>query len=242
MKKRHLISPAILLLFIATIIFYQQGRAIWFPIASKFMDRKTVSDVIETFGEQSRQALKADFARNNVAYPPKHLALIAYKDSDLLEVWAGEQSDKLTKIKEYPILAASGILGPKLREGDRQVPEGLYKIIGFNPNSAYHVSMKLNYPNDFDMLHAKAEGRTEPGTNIFIHGKAASIGCLAMGDPAIEQLFTLVHDTGRGNTQVLISPSDPRIKPLTVPSRAPAWTKGLYEDITAIHQRITVND
>ena len=56
--------------------------------------------------------------------------------------------------------------------------------------------MKLDYPNAFDRLHANAEGRTQPGSNIFIHGKAASIGCLAMGDAAIEELFLLVSDIG----------------------------------------------
>jgi murein L,D-transpeptidase YafK len=71
---------------------------------------------------------------------------------------------------------ASGKAGPKLREGDGQVPEGIYRIDGLNPNSSYHLSLKLNYPNDFDLEQARTEGRTELGGDIFIHGKAVSIG------------------------------------------------------------------
>ena len=71
--------------------------------------------------------------------------------------------------------------------------------------------MKLNYPNEFDLAHAKIEGRTKPGSNIFIHGKAVSIGCLAMGDKTIEELFILANDVGINNITVVISPLDPRV-------------------------------
>ena len=81
----------------------------------------------------------------------------------------------------------------KLREGDRQVPEGLYRLIGRNPNSNYHLSMKLDYPNSYDPRHAKREGRSNPGSNIFIHGKSLSVGCLAMSGEAIEAFFVLVR-------------------------------------------------
>jgi hypothetical protein len=99
--------------------------------------------------------------------------------------------------------------------------------------------MKLNYPNDFDLKHTKTEGRDQPGTNIFIHSRAASIGCLAMGDPVIENLFTLVHAVGRTNTQVLISPTDPSINKLVVPAGAPPWTLQLYKNIENQYAKIT---
>ena len=183
--------------------------------------------------DQTRQDLAPLFTKAGISYPSSKLALLAFKDTDELELWASDGIAAYTLIKRYPIKAASGKLGPKLREGDRQVPEGLYKISAFNPNSSYHLSMKINYPNSFDLAHAKAEGRNEPGTNIFIHGKAVSIGCLAMGDDAIEQLFTLVSIVGRANTTVLISPTDPSKGELLVPSDAPKWTPELYEKIKA---------
>jgi L,D-transpeptidase catalytic domain len=97
-------------------------------------------------------------------------------------VWV-ETSGQVVFIHSYSVLVASGHNGPKLREGDRQVPEGFYRITSLNPNSSYHLSIKLNYPNAFDQQHADEEGRDRLGGDIFIHGKAASIGCLAMGRP-----------------------------------------------------------
>jgi len=111
------------------------------------------------------------------------------------------------------------------------VPEGIYSIAGLNPNSSFHLSLKLNYPNSFDLMHAKAEGRSSPGSNIFIHGNAVSIGCLAMGDPAVEEIFVLVADVERTNAEVAIAPSDPRIQPLE-PLQDLPWTTELYADIT----------
>ncbi|MCP4767517.1 MAG: L,D-transpeptidase family protein [Gammaproteobacteria bacterium] len=236
MKKRFIAYPLIIL---SIFLFYQYGRSLWYPVAIKFMGKKTVEEVISQYGDQTRNKLSRLFEKEGISYPPKNLALIAFKDVSLLEIWGANEDKVFKKITQYPVLAASGELGPKLVEGDRQVPEGVYKIIGFNPNSSYHVSMKLNYPNEFDLKHAKAEGRENPGTNIFIHGRDASIGCLAMGDPAIEDLFTLVYKTGRSNTQVIISPTNPSIAKLTVPTGAPAWTKDLYTIIESSYRNVT---
>jgi hypothetical protein len=104
----------------------------------------------------------------------------------------------------------------------------LYRIEGLNPNSTYHLSLKLNYPNDFDLKHAAIEGRSNPGSNIFIHGKAVSIGCLAMGDATIEELFVLAADVGKDNISVGIAPSDPRSTSLST-SAEPEWVSVLYQ-------------
>lgn len=223
---------------IALVLFYQFGRTLWYPMVVKIMGKKTVTEAMALYGEHARGELQPLFKAQSISYPPKALALVAFKDSDILEVWSANEDEKFKLITSFPVKAASGVLGPKLVEGDRQVPEGLYKISGFNPNSAYHLSMKLNYPNEFDSHYAEQEGRTEPGTNIFIHGRASSVGCLAMGDDAIEQLFTLVHDTGRSQTQVLISPTDPSKSPMRVPENAPHWTEELYEQIHVQYQKI----
>lgn len=218
---------------------YQYGRAVWYPITVKLMGKRTVAEVITALNSKTEEDLSPLFLKNGISYPPKKLALIAFKDTDILQVWASNGDKAFKKIKEYPILAASGELGPKLKEGDRQVPEGLYKVVGFNPNSAYHLSMKINYPNAFDLQHAKEEGRNSPGSHIFIHGKSASIGCLAMGDSAIEALFTLVYKTGKDNTEILISPSDPSRVKLIPLTDSPDWVTGLYKKINTTHERIT---
>ncbi|MEI7576689.1 MAG: L,D-transpeptidase family protein [Armatimonadota bacterium] len=142
------------------------------------------------------------------SYPPKTLFLRAFKQEKELEVWAGTR--KLRLIKTFPILAASGVLGPKLQRGDRQVPEGWYHIDRFNPKSRFHLSLGLNYPNEADQI--RSAGR-DPGSDIFIHGSNVSIGCLAMGNPAIEEIYGVARDM-KTRIQVVILPSR-RIDPKT---------------------------
>lgn len=229
-KKPRKIFVVMLVGAVSLSLFYRFGRSVWGPVYSKVAGRKTVAEVISEVGPEARERLAPHFERAGVEYPPKQLTMLAIKDTAKLEIWAGSK-DAPVFITTYPVLAASGKSGPKLREGDRQVPEGFYKIEGLNPNSSYHLSMKLDYPNAFDLEHARDEGRTSPGSDIFIHGKAVSIGCLAMGDPAIEELFVLVSDVGRENVQVIIAPTDPREHALTA-SDGPAWLPGLYKEIT----------
>jgi len=236
-----LASVVFLTIVIFTLITYQYGRSLWHPLVIKIYGKKSVSDVIETYGAQTEMELTPLFEQNGINYPPNNIALIAFKDSKKLELWASNDETNYSHITTYDIKAASGNLGPKLREGDRQVPEGIYKIIGFNPNSSYHLSMKLNYPNSFDLRHAKTDGRNEPGTNIFIHGRSLSIGCLAMGDEVIENLFSLVYATGIQNTVVIVSPTNPSLRSLVVPVGSPDWTGELYKNIENQYSRVTKN-
>lgn len=140
----------------------------------------------------------------------------------------------------YPIVAASGRQGPKLREGDKQVPEGLYRINAFNPNSQYHLSMLLSYPNRFDRAMGRKENRTNLGGDIMIHGKSSSAGCLAMGDEAAEDFFVLVAETGRKNVHVVMSPYDFYSSPPPAMTKKdlPPWTGELYEAIDARLKRL----
>jgi murein L,D-transpeptidase YafK len=94
--------------------------------------------------------------------------------------------------------------------GDKQIPEGVYKIIALNPNSSYHLSLKISYPNEFDVLKATQDGRKNLGDNIFIHGSNRSIGCVAIGNNSIEELFVLIAKIGKENVSVIIAPNDIR--------------------------------
>ncbi len=138
----------------------------------------TVGDILRVYGKHARDKLDHYFTKAKISYPPREVTLIALKQEKKLELWARDTGE-FRFIRDYYILAASGEAGPKLRQGDRQVPEGVYRITELNPNSHYHLSMKINYPNEFDLIHAEHEGRTDLGSDIFIHGKDASIGCLA---------------------------------------------------------------
>jgi hypothetical protein len=194
-------------------------------------DQRTVADVLHDFGPYSVRKLKPYFERAGVAYPPREVVLVGLKQEKKLELWARDDN-QYRLIRDYDIRAASGSAGPKLRQGDKQVPEGVYRIVGLNPNSNYHLSMKLDYPNDFDLYYAQLEGRTNPGSDIFIHGRAVSAGCLAMGDEAIEELFVLAAHVGKENLKVVIAPHDPRDWPLDQTAAGqPEWTRELYATI-----------
>jgi len=167
-------------------------------------------------------------------YPPTALTLLALKQERQLEIYATDEDGKRTFITSYPILAASGGPGPKLQEGDRQVPEGIYPIEFLNPNSLYHLSLRIGYPNEFDRAEADKVGRTDLGGDIMIHGSAVSIGCLAMGDTAAEDIFIMAADCGIENTTVVIAPVDFRQhSDYRWPPNTPSWTTRLYREISA---------
>jgi len=114
----------------------------------------------------------------------------AFKEERELELFVkNKTTGKFELFRTYPIAAASGTLGPKLAEGDRQVPEGFYFVVpeGMNPNSNFHLSFNIGYPNEYD----RANGRT--GSFIMVHGNSVSIGCLAMTDAKIEEIYAICH-------------------------------------------------
>lgn len=189
----------------------------------------SVMDRIEQYGPAVAARLKPAFAAAGIAYPPHELAYLAFKDRSILEVYAkNADSPAWTFVRRYPVLAASGNAGPKLREGDRQVPEGVYHVDWLNPNSQSHLSLHLNYPNSFDELVAQREGRTGLGRDIAIHGGAASIGCLALGDEAAEDVFVLSALVSFPLIRVVISPTDFRISEVADLPLIPPWTETLY--------------
>jgi hypothetical protein len=194
--------------------------------------RATVAERLDQYGGKARQRLQPPFVRSGIHYPPKALCLLGLKAEKELQVYAADTTGAMRFVRRYPILAASGELGPKLREGDRQVPEGIYKIESLNPNSRFHLSLRIGYPNAFDREQARKEGRTRLGGDIMIHGSAVSIGCLAMGDDAAEDLFVLAADTGWQNISVVLSPIDFRMgKSVPQNSRLPPWSEELYAEI-----------
>ncbi|OAI11548.1 hypothetical protein A1507_20340 [Methylomonas koyamae] len=195
------------------------------------LGQRTVEDILQIYGTYATNKLKPYFFRAKVAYPPREVIFITLKQEMKLELWARD-SGEFQFIRNYDIQAASGVSGPKLRQGDKQVPEGIYRISGMNPNSHYHLSMKINYPNEFDLFHASQEGRNDPGSDIFIHGRAESIGCLAMGDEAIEELFVLTSQVGVENVKVVIAPHDPRAFSLEADASLPEWATELYSMIS----------
>lgn len=231
-RQTRVVIVAVLLL-LASGVFIVYGSGIWYPWLVKIRGPRSVADVIAKYGEPAQTRLGPHFKRAGVSYPPKEIAILVFKDEKRLSLWARGGGGQWLFIRDYPVLAASGHAGPKLREGDRQVPEGVYRIGHLNPNSSYHLSMKVDYPNAFDLRMAQRDRRTKLGGDIFIHGKQVSIGCVAVGDRAIEELFTLVARTGLTRVKVIIAPNDLRLRGAIVDERSPAWAGQLYRIVAS---------
>ncbi|MDN3577234.1 L,D-transpeptidase family protein [Chitinimonas viridis] len=194
--------------------------------------RYTVAERVTQFSPGVALRLRPAVLQAGLQYPPRHLAYLAFKAERKLWVYGRDEAQGPWRyIKTYPVLAASGEAGPKLREGDWQVPEGFYQAELLNPNSRYHLSIRLDYPNAFDRQMAMQAGRTQLGGDIMIHGDARSTGCLAMGDEAAEDLFILAALAGKAQLRILVGPWDFRRKPVLLPDAAPDWLPGLYASL-----------
>jgi murein L,D-transpeptidase YafK len=152
-------------------------------------------------------SLKKQLAAIGVSWPLKQIYVRSFKYDSQLEVWVRSQKNEPYKLfRTYKVCALSGALGPKRIEGDYQVPEGFYYINEFKPNSAYHMSLGLNYPNASDQLLSDS---TKPGNDIYIHGSCVTVGCIPIRDTQIEELYLLAsyaHDQGQDFIPVHIFP------------------------------------
>ena len=195
---------------------------------------QAIADRVAQYGPAARARLAPFFAAAGIAYPPERFVLLGFKLERELHLLASGSGHDLTFIRSYRIQAMSGTLGPKLREGDGQVPEGIYTIVYLNPDSVAHLALALSYPNDYDRARAGEDGRDTLGGDIMIHGGSTSTGCLAMGDEAAEDLFVLAADTGFEQAVVVLSPVDFRTRALPGDYRPRApWVVDLYVRLRA---------
>jgi murein L,D-transpeptidase YafK len=156
----------------------------------------------EASARAAREAvIKEKYRIAGVAYPGE-IFIRWFKREAQLELWARDHAGPFHLVATYPILKSSGRPGPKRREGDQQVPEGFYEIDRFNPESLFHLSLRLNYPNAADRI---LSDRERPGSDIYIHGKNASIGCGPIGDQAIEEVYLAALDaSGAGQKRIAV--------------------------------------
>lgn len=138
-------------------------------------------------------AIKADMTAKNMS-PRDPILVRLFKEESALEVWKRTETGKFALLKTYEICKWSGELGPKFKEGDRQAPEGFYTIrpAQMNPNSSYHLSFNMGYPNAYD----RSYGRT--GSHLMVHGACSSRGCYAMTDEQIQEIYSLARESFRG--------------------------------------------
>jgi len=217
----------LLLGLLAIVLFFFFGRVVWYPIYLKVKGEKTTSDVVSRIKESQR--FDHDFS------DWKSLDLFCFKEERVIEVWAKGGFGR-KKIKEFVFQGFSGELGPKLREGDGQIPEGVYGIEYLNPNSRFHLSMKLSYPNAFDRKMGERDGRKKLGYDIFIHGKSATVGCIPIGDEGIEELFLMVAEVGKSNVRVVVAPYDLRLGRRKIDIAEIEWEEELYDLIESALQ------
>ena len=163
---------------------------------------KRVKEAYNSYNEsisKKLSALKVDELNLQILF-------IAYKANKKLEVYVGNSKQQMSLFKTYNVCAQSGDIGPKNQSGDNQTPEGYYYINRFNPASNFHLSLGLNYPNQADKIRSNA---IDLGGDIFIHGNCLSIGCLAMTDESIKEIYTLAilaRNSNQMKIPVIIAP------------------------------------
>jgi murein L,D-transpeptidase YafK len=153
--------------------------------------------------------LNTELQKKQLTLNNLHILLIGYKYEKKLDVYVKSKTDKTyKKFITYDFCVLSGELGPKRKEGDLQVPEGFYYINWFNPNSNFHLSFKINYPNASDKI---LSDKKHPGGEIFIHGNCVSIGCIPITDEKMDELYILALEAtnnGQSKIPVYIFPTE----------------------------------
>ncbi|MDH3595427.1 MAG: hypothetical protein OEU09_09755 [Rhodospirillales bacterium] len=183
---------------------------------------------------QARQALSGDLAALGLRLGAPVFIRI-FKQSRELEVWLRNGADGAWELfRTYPICSHSGDLGPKLREGDRQSPEGLYEVRRdqLHPTSRFHLALNLGYPNAFD----RANGRS--GSYLMVHGNCVSIGCYAMTDSGIEEIYALAEAAlDNGQTAVRVHAFPARLDTAWLTARNASPWIGFWRDLGACYEK-----
>lgn len=171
-----------------------------------FKDAQLKFDRVKSAYTEKEAAVKDLLKTRNIG-AGYQLFLRAFKKERDLEIWVKQKaSSDYTLLTTYPFCTSSGTLGPKRKEGDLQIPEGVYTINHFNPFSTFHLSLGINYPNASDRILGD---KKHPGGAIYIHGNCVSIGCIPITDEKIKELYILAveaRESGQANIPVHIFP------------------------------------
>lgn len=156
---------------------------------NSFVDYQRSFGRVNDAFRKKEDTLRKEFAAKKLVWPAKYVYLRSFKYDSELEVWVRQSlSEPFKLFKTFKVCAMAGTLGPKRIQGDYQVPEGFYYINEFKPNSMYHLSLGLNYPNPSDVILSDS---ARPGGEIYIHGSCVTEGCIPITNPQIEELYVL---------------------------------------------------
>lgn len=186
--KSLILSITLMICVLGRIVAQPSAQASAASFATFIDYQKTFSRPDESF-RRKEDTLQKQFAAKGLRWPANYIYIRSFKYDSQLEVWVkNELGDPFKLFKTYKVCVLAGTLGPKRIEGDYQVPEGFYYINEFNPNSNYHLSLGLNYPNLSDRLLSDS---LRPGGSIFIHGSCVSVGCIPITDDGIDEVYML---------------------------------------------------
>jgi murein L,D-transpeptidase YafK len=163
-----------------------------------FKENQLKQSRVKTAFDEKEIVVKQYFSEKKLSFNKFQLFLRGFKKEQVLEVWVKEKGkEEFVLLHTYEFCTTSGTLGPKRKEGDLQIPEGVYYINHFNPQSNFYLSLGLNYPNASDKILSHA---TKPGGSIYIHGNCVTIGCIPITDDKIKELYVLAVES-RNNGQ-----------------------------------------
>ncbi|RAV99400.1 L,D-transpeptidase family protein [Pseudochryseolinea flava] len=165
--------------------------------SASFKSTQLLHQRVKSAYAEKEDVVKKYFEEKKLAPQGYSIFMRAFKQEEKLEVWVKYNNTAYTLLHTYEICSSSGVLGPKRKEGDAQVPEGVYQINHFNPQSNFHLSLGLDYPNASDKI---LSDRKSPGSAIYIHGNCVTIGCIPITDDKIKELYILAVEA-RNNGQ-----------------------------------------
>lgn len=187
--------------------------------------------------------VKDYFSAKKLNYQGFHLFIRAFKKEQKLEVWVREAGkDKYSLLHTYDFCALSGTLGPKRKEGDYQIPEGIYSINHFNPLSNFYLSLGINYPNASDKILSDPKS---PGGSIYIHGNCVTTGCIPLTDDKIKELYIMAveaKNNGQDKIPVHIFPTKLTVaEVISLKATFPAKTITFWENLKLVFDDFEVS-
>lgn len=198
------------------------------PTEWRYTGPKGSSARVKAAHQAKDAVVKGLFDSAKVAFPPAGVLFRVFKQQERFEVWAtAKRGTPYTLIATYKICYASGVVGPKRKQGDMQVPEGFYIVDSVNPSSQFYLSLHVNYPNASDRVLSH---KRNPGSAIMIHGNCVSAGCMAMSDERIQEIWVITEAVrqNKGPVDVYIFPSSD-------------WNSVLNNSMFASHKEFWLN-
>lgn len=167
--------------------------------STSFKETQRSNARVKVAYEEKEAVVRKYFTDKKLTFNKFQLFIRAFKKEEVLELWIKEHGkEQFALLHTYDFCSTSGVLGPKRREGDLQIPEGVYHINHFNPLSNFYLSLGINYPNESDKV---LSDKRKPGGLIYIHGNCVTVGCIPITDDKIKELYVLAVEAKNNGQQ-----------------------------------------